>query len=167
MQISCSNRHFLKKTWQKHHGKTNFMGFYTSKEKLEMPLCDRNPPKRNNVPILRCVKICMWSLSKYIWNLKDNNIPYSLSWKIIARSKAFSPNSKKCALCILEKYYIICKPEICTLNDRNELGSDCKHRRKHLLERVKWIPQCKPQAPNTCVHYVCQYHYHVISAIIP
>ena len=73
------------------------------------------------------------SLSKHVWKLRDKGIPHSIKWRIITQSKAYSPSTKKCRLCTLEKYYIIFKPELCTLNDRNELASECKHRKKHLL----------------------------------
>ena len=73
------------------------------------------------------------TLSQYIWKLKDENIPYSLKWKIIAKSKAYSPTNKTCNLCTKEKFYILFKPEMSTLNNRNELATECVHRWKHLL----------------------------------
>ena len=65
-------------------------------------------------------------LSKYIWSLKDKNIKYTVSWKIMGRAKTYSNMGKKCNLCIM-KYFIICKPETCSLNKRNELASACRH----------------------------------------
>jgi hypothetical protein len=82
----------------------------------------RNREKRNST-----------TLSQYVWELKDNNTPYTIKWKVIARSSAYSPSTKKCNLCLTEKYFIICKPQIATLNNRNELASDCRHKRRHLL----------------------------------
>ena len=73
------------------------------------------------------------SLSKYIWNLKDNNIQFSTKWKIIKRCKSYNSNSKKCNLCLHEKFLIICYPALSTLNSRNELITACRHRQKHLL----------------------------------
>ena len=77
------------------------------------------------------------TLSQYIWTLKDNSIPYSLKWNIIAKGSAYSTSSKSCNLCIREKYYIFCQPHLATLNSRNELAADCRHRRKHLLISYK------------------------------
>lgn len=81
------------------------------------------------------------AMSKHIWNLKDKkvnfNITRDIKWKIIGRAPAYSPSSKKCALCIREKYFIICKPEMCTLNNRNELASECRHRKEYLLSNFK------------------------------
>ena len=73
------------------------------------------------------------TLSTYVGDLKDNGINHTISWKIIDKSAPYSPSSNKCNLCLLEKYYIICKPHMCTLNKRNELAATCRHRRKHLL----------------------------------
>jgi hypothetical protein len=73
-------------------------------------------------------------LSKHIWSLKDNNIRYAVDWKIMARANSYSNIGKKCNLCIMEKYFIICKPETCTLNKRNELASACRHANKFLIK---------------------------------
>ena len=35
--------------------------------------------------------------------------------------------SKRCNLCLTEKYNIICKPSLCTLNKRTEILSTCRH----------------------------------------
>ena len=75
-------------------------------------------------------------LSKHIWSLKDKNIEHTISWKILAKAKPYSPANKRCNLCLLEKYFIIRNPELCTLNKRNELVSSCRHRLKALLRNV-------------------------------
>ena len=72
-------------------------------------------------------------LSKHIWNLKDNSIDYSISWRILSSTKAYNSASKRCNLCLKEKLLIICRPDISTLNKRNELVSSCRHRNKALL----------------------------------
>ena len=73
------------------------------------------------------------TLSNYIWTLKDKNINYSPKWKIIDRGRAYQPSGKNCGLCDLEKFYIISRPELASLNQRNELATSCRHRKKHLL----------------------------------
>ena len=72
-------------------------------------------------------------LSKYIWTLKDSDARYSVKWKIIKRCRPYSNKTKRCNLCLYEKFIIICHPELCSLNTRNELISTCRHRKKHLL----------------------------------
>ena len=73
------------------------------------------------------------TLSQYIWTLKDSDIPFSIKWKLVTRSSAYSPSTKTCNLCLTEKYFIICKPEMASLNHRNELAAGCRHKKKHLL----------------------------------
>jgi len=75
-------------------------------------------------------------LSQYIWTLKDSNVPHTINWKIMSQCKPYSTNSKKCNLCIREKYFIICHPNLSSLNNRNELATECRHRKKHLLENT-------------------------------
>ena len=82
----------------------------------------RNQSKRHNT-----------TLSQYIWSLKDQNIPYTLKWKILAKGRPYTTSTKSCNLCLMEKYLIICKPHLATLNIRNELSSECRHKKKHLL----------------------------------
>ena len=72
-------------------------------------------------------------LSKYIWSLKDKNINYTVNWKVMGRAKTYS-NMGKCNLCSMEKYFIICKPETCSLNKRNELASACRHANRFLIK---------------------------------
>ena len=73
------------------------------------------------------------TLSSHIWDLKDKNENYEINCSIIDRAKEFNPDTKKCRLCIKEKYYIIFQPEGASLNDRSELYSTCRHRKKKLL----------------------------------
>ena len=72
-------------------------------------------------------------LSKHIWTLKDNNIEHFISWRILASHSPYNNSSKRCNLCLKEKLLIICRPELSTLNKRNELVSSCRHRNKTLL----------------------------------
>ena len=72
-------------------------------------------------------------LSKYMWQLKEKKKEFTITWKIIEKARAYTNISKRCNLCIAEKFFIICKPEMATLNKRNELLSTCRHRRKYIL----------------------------------
>ena len=75
-------------------------------------------------------------LSKYIWNLKDQKIKYDIKWRIIKQARSYSNVTKRCNLCLWEKFFILCKPEMSTLNSRNELSSSCRHARKFSLKNV-------------------------------
>ena len=73
------------------------------------------------------------SLSNYVWRLKSDKVKHNITWKIIAKSQSFNPATKRCNLCIKEKYCIMFREEGATLNDRSELFSTCRHRLKPLL----------------------------------
>ena len=72
-------------------------------------------------------------LSKYIWKLKDNSVPFNLIWSIKKHARPYNPRSKRCNLCLWEKYYIITSDKRTTLNSRSEIISTCRHKRKYLL----------------------------------
>ena len=55
-------------------------------------------------------------LSKYIWSLKEKNVKYIIKWRKKKQAKSDTNVTKKCNLCLWEKYFVICKPEMSTLN---------------------------------------------------
>ena len=73
-------------------------------------------------------------LSKYIWELKDDDVEYKVTWKALKQARSYNSASNRCNLCLWEKYYIICKPKLATLNKRNELVTACRHASKFLLK---------------------------------
>ena len=75
-------------------------------------------------------------LSKYIWSLKEKNIVYNIKWRKVKHARSYSNSSKRCNLCLWEKYFIICQPEMSTLNNRSELMTTCRHSKKFLLKTV-------------------------------
>ena len=81
-------------------------------------------------------------LSKHLWLLKDQKKDFSISWKILAKAKSYTNLTKRCNLCNTEKFYILYKPDMATLNKRNELLSTCRHKRKFLLKFSR-IPKDK------------------------
>ena len=68
-------------------------------------------------------------LNIYIWSLKDSNIQHSVKWRIIKQCKSYSKSTKRCNLCLHEKFIIICHPELSSLNKRNELVSTCRQKK--------------------------------------
>ena len=75
------------------------------------------------------------TLSEHIWDLKSKKIDYNITWKVIATAQSYSKSSKKCNLCLTEKYYIITRKP--SLNKRREIYATCLHRKKHLLKNFK------------------------------
>ena len=76
-------------------------------------------------------------LSKHIWKLKELGLACDITWKIIDKGKKFSPTSKSCKLCTLERYYLICRPDLYTLNKNKEFSDECLHKRFLRLSKVK------------------------------
>ena len=76
------------------------------------------------------------TLSTHVWNLKDSNLNFDINWEIAARAEPFNPATKKCQLCLTEKYLIMFKPEGATLNSRSEMFATCRHRTKLLLQNT-------------------------------
>ena len=73
------------------------------------------------------------ALSKHIWYLKDRDIDYNVRWNIIDRASSFNPATRECALCVLEKYYIMFQPDQASLNLHEEIFKPCLHRKQLLL----------------------------------
>jgi len=72
-------------------------------------------------------------LSQHVWTLKDNNRDFNIEWKVLGSARSYSNVTKRCALCNLEKYYIICRPELASLNKRTEIVNKCRHQNKFLI----------------------------------
>ena len=73
------------------------------------------------------------TLSDYIWKLKDKGEDFSVKWDVVTRAKPFSPVSKRCNLCIEEKFQILFNPDQASLNSRLELFAPCRHKSARYL----------------------------------
>ena len=73
-------------------------------------------------------------LSKYIWSLKERDIPYTTKWEIVKKSTPYTSTTKRCGLCIWEKFFIVYQQNMSTLNKRSELVTSCRHSAKFLLK---------------------------------
>ena len=52
-------------------------------------------------------------LSKYIWYLvKGNFTKFQVTWRILKHASSYNPTSLRCNLCLWEKYFIICRPDL-------------------------------------------------------
>ena len=72
-------------------------------------------------------------LSNHVWNVKDHD--NNLSQEIHKKASPHQCNSKRCDLCMSEKFSIICADPDTLRNKRTELISKCRHRNKILLVR--------------------------------
>ena len=78
-------------------------------------------------------------LSKKVWELKDNNQGFTISWKKLQGTNPFTPGKKKCNLCVTEKLYIIkhkVKFKEKLLNKKSEIISKCRHENKYMLRNI-------------------------------
>ena len=91
---------------------------------------------RNHLASFRDKSKNATNLSRYIWSLKENNSNYVLRWRILAGANPYSKTNKTCNLCITEKYFILCKPVLCSLNSRNKLVNTCRHAQKYNLSNA-------------------------------
>ena len=85
-------------------------------------------------------KVNSTELSKHVWEMKtrNNNEP-TIKWSIIDSASPYINGSKKCHLCLTEKYHIITS-KLNLLNKRSELVSKCRHENKHYLKNFKAEP---------------------------
>ena len=75
-------------------------------------------------------------LSTHIWEIKSRGSTYTLAWKILDRGAPFDPATRSCMLCCKEKFFIIRKPGLASLNSRQEVGSHCLHMASSLISTV-------------------------------
>ena len=75
-------------------------------------------------------------LSEIIWEEKEKGIKTELEWSKIKKVKPRGANQKSCALCNTETHEIMKRSEI-SINDREELGGYCPHRRAHLIINIQ------------------------------
>ena len=74
------------------------------------------------------------TLSGHIWKLKNSNISYTISWKIICSAASYNPISGRCILCLKEKQAILYRGS--SLNSRSEIASSCRHKKKFSLSKA-------------------------------
>ena len=87
----------------------------------------------NATIVKRPTKEKVTTLSEHVWKLKDNNIPFKITWSIKSKAYSFSSGSKKCDLCITEKLTILRSNPRFSLNQRTELLSKCPHKKYFCL----------------------------------
>ena len=74
-------------------------------------------------------------LSKHIWNLKDNNREFKISWSIIAQVSPNFCKGKRCNLCLTEKLLINKHMDQNLINSRDEILNKCRHKNKFRLKQ--------------------------------
>ena len=75
-------------------------------------------------------------LSTYIWELKEENMNFKITWKIILNVNHNFNQRKKCNLCLTEKVAILKENPAAILNTRSDILSKCRHRNKFKLKKI-------------------------------
>ena len=93
-------------------------------------------------------------LSKYIWDLKDNDTTYDIKWRIIKKANAYKGNSSRCNLCLSKKLCILTARDT-ILNKRSELLAKCRHENKFFATNHRkrysnrpWISNFHPKTES-------------------
>ena len=74
------------------------------------------------------------TLSTHFLNQEAAGLNPKLSWRFLKTNlPTFNPVTNKCILCISEKFHILYKSELGTLNSRSEIFSACRHKKAELL----------------------------------
>ena len=76
-------------------------------------------------------------LSKFVWDLKQSDKPFKISWTIVAQSATYKCGSRKCDLCLTEKLAIATANTKGCLNKRDEIMSKCRHSNKFKVKAIK------------------------------
>ena len=79
-------------------------------------------------------------LSNYIWQLKEENKPYTLKFSIQSKASAYSSGSRRCQLCTKEQLAIALEKPKRLLNQRREIMGKCIHKGKLELRRCTRPP---------------------------
>ena len=73
-------------------------------------------------------------LSTHFWKENDLGNNPVVSWKYMETNiPTFNPVTGQCKLCLREKFYIVLRPRLATLNSRQEIFSQCRHMESELL----------------------------------
>ena len=77
------------------------------------------------------------TLSTHFWKEVAAGTEPKVSWKIIEKNiPTFNPITGKCQLCTREKFNIVLRPELASLNLRQEVFSSCRHKDGKLLVKA-------------------------------
>ena len=90
---------------------------------------------QHKASLLNAGKSSATALSKHVWDLKTRSVPYEIKWKIVAKCQPYRCGTRRCGLCIEEKYHILNGDKMC-LNRNSELLQKCRHSNKHKLVKV-------------------------------
>ena len=76
------------------------------------------------------------TLYNHFWNEKEQGRDSKVQWTFLEENvPLFNPVTGICRLCTREKYNILLNPSLASLNSRQEIFTNCKHRDAKLIGR--------------------------------
>ena len=91
----------------------------------------------NHLFVIKNTQTIKTELSKHIWKLKENNQGYTIKWSILKHAISYTGGSKRCNLCLEEKFCIlkdINKDNL--LSKRSEIFGKCRHKNRFRVNKV-------------------------------
>ena len=76
------------------------------------------------------------TLSSYVWAQRDVGKHCDITWKIKAKTGAYTAGAKYCDVCLTEKTYVMLANHSESLNLRTEILNKCRHMAKFTLEKI-------------------------------
>ena len=76
-------------------------------------------------------------LSTYVHELQDQEKQFNVKWEIQAKSTPYQCGTRRCNLCIAEKFEILRSDPTVTLNTRSEIANKCRHSSKFKLRNIR------------------------------
>ena len=76
-------------------------------------------------------------LSKHIWKLQDKGINLNGKWSVAAYASTYRCGTRRCDLCLPEKYVTARANHKTLLNKKTEIISKCSHSNKYILNNIK------------------------------
>ena len=74
------------------------------------------------------------ALTNYYWKEKNAGRDPDVSWNFLETNvPIFNPITNRCRLCLREKFNIVLKPNLASLNSRQEIFGHCRHLQFELL----------------------------------
>ena len=83
------------------------------------------------------IEVMKWSFQSTFGNRSCESKNYNIRWKLFMYATPYKCVTKRCDLCLTEKYVIACADLEHLLNKRTEIISKCCHRNKYLKKDVK------------------------------
>ena len=96
------------------------------------------------------------TLSEHLWTLKDAGVIHKTEWTILDKAKPCSPATRKCDLCLTEKYHILLgKSRL--LNRRSEIFGTCPHRKNTFHKiRIAATKKIRPDEYHSTKQICCR-----------